>query len=346
MVSCWARCLSRALLLLGPAGAAGSVFDTVAAGSGQAPSPFDGAPNATVANMSDAAGWTTTPPYDAPDLTAADVPDASAAGASSGTGLANLTDTGSRAEGGAPASLLAVAGGGGSFYARVCAAVNCRSGLPLSSAHNFGEAAVGKAGGHCVAAFRGTGNLRDAVQDLESFSLVGLPGCPGCRVGSGFLSGWRSVAGPVKGALRRLGCRSVAVTGHSLGAARAVLAAYDLARDGFRITTSYVFGEPRVGNGAFLSAFRRTVHAQVFRVVHGRDPVAGTGNHGAHCVGSEIYEPGNSVLTDHLHYSGVAMTPCMPDGVPGGARWEREGEHAGRTFECCARFEWSCCRHR
>jgi len=246
------------------------------------------------------------------------------------------------------ATEAAVQGSGKHFYAQVCAAMNCHRGLPLSHVRNFGGAAVGKAGGKCVVAFRGTTNIAGVMQDVGSFALVPFDHCPGCRVGAGFKSGYNAVAGQIKGALRSSGCHSVAVTGHSLGAAKAILCMYDLAKSGFHITTSYVFGEPRVGNGAFVASFHSVVHAAVFHVAHGQDPIVRLGGPGAQHVGSEIYEPGNSRSTDHLHYAGVDMTRCMP-GLPakGGATVEKAGEKAARRAEhaahCCLRFEWSCC---
>jgi len=245
------------------------------------------------------------------------------------------------------ATEAAVQGGGKHFYAQICAALNCHRGLPLAHVHSFGEAAVGRAGGTCVVAFRGTMNMAGVLEDVASDTLVPF-GCPGCRVGAGFKSGYYAVAGQIKGALHRSGCRSVAVTGHSLGAAKAILCMYDLAKSGFHITTSYVFGEPRVGNGAFQASFRSVVHAAVFQVVHGKDPIVPLGAPGAHHVGREIYEPGNSRLTDHLHYAGVDMTRCMP-GLPGpgGAAVEKAGEKVFKTAEsaaqCCLRLQLSCC---
>eukprot|EP00931_Biecheleriopsis_adriatica_P012694 TRINITY_DN1138_c0_g1_i1.p1 TRINITY_DN1138_c0_g1~~TRINITY_DN1138_c0_g1_i1.p1 ORF type:complete len:366 (-),score=70.19 TRINITY_DN1138_c0_g1_i1:119-1165(-) len=226
-------------------------------------------------------------------------------------------------------------GSGQHFFAKVCAALNCHRSLPLSNVHSFGEAAVGKSGGTCVVVFRGTANIQDVMQDTNSYNLVPF-GCSACRVGAGFVSGYDSVAGQIKGALHSMGCHSIAVTGHSLGAAKAVLGMYDLARSGFHIDTSYVFGEPRVGNGAFQASFHSVVHASVFRVVHGKDPIVNLGGPGASAVGREIYEAGNSPLTDHLHYAGVAMTTCMPDGVPGGAAAEGAQEAAARAAEHAA----------
>merc|ERR1712151_1278746 len=156
------------------------------------------------------------------------------------------------------------------------------------------------------------------LQDMASSALVHF-GCPGCRVGLGFKSGYEAVAGQIKGALHSLGCHSVAVTGHSLGAAKAILCMYDLAKSGFHVATSYVFGEPRVGNGAFVAAFNSVVRTSVFRVVHGLDPIVKLGGPGAQNVGREIYEHGESSTTDHLHYAGADMATCMPRGLPGGA---------------------------
>jgi len=247
----------------------------------------------------------------------------------------------------------AAQGSGQHFYAEVCAAMNCRRSLPLSHVHKFGdEAAVGKSGDTCIVAFRGTANLAGAMLDVGSAILAPF-GCSGCQVGAGFKSGYESVAGQIKGALHSLGCHSVAVTGHSLGAAKAILAMYDLATSGFHIDTSYVFGEPRMANGAFQGSFHSVVHAAVFRVVHGKDPIPNQGGVGALNVGTEIYEAGDSFLTDHLHYSGVDMTACMPDGVPGGAAAEKAGEAlahaadaAARAAACCLRFDMSCCLPR
>lgn len=243
----------------------------------------------------------------------------------------------------APMLSLLAAGSGQSFYAKVCAGLNCHGSIPLSNVHHFGEALVGKNGATCVAAFRGTANAADVVQDVASLSAAPLPGCPGCMVGSGFLGGFRGLAGQVKGALKSMGCNTVVVTGHSLGAARGALALYELAKEGYHISTSYLFGGPWVGNGAFAAAFRQTVHAQVFRVEHGQDPVPKVGLPGGVPVGTLIYEPGNSVLTDHVHYSGVHMFSCMPDELPGGKAVEQVVEHAMSSAECCLKG-LKCCK--
>eukprot|EP00933_Yihiella_yeosuensis_P014817 TRINITY_DN1311_c0_g1_i1.p1 TRINITY_DN1311_c0_g1~~TRINITY_DN1311_c0_g1_i1.p1 ORF type:complete len:352 (-),score=53.87 TRINITY_DN1311_c0_g1_i1:366-1421(-) len=209
-----------------------------------------------------------------------------------------------------------VAGGGGgdiAFYVRLylCHVKRCNAycPAPMEGARyiNGGSdlAVVGRARGHCVAIFRGTSNLGNAIQDLRSLRMAPF-GCPGCKVGVGILRAYKNVAGGVKGALRSMGCSSVAVVGHSLGAAMAIVALYDLSRSGFHILPSYTYGQPRTGNAAFHQAWRSTVHAPVFRVVHGMDPIVHTGpilgsrDHN----GMEIYKPGHGGVSDHkmTHY--------------------------------------------
>jgi len=184
-----------------------------------------------------------------------------------------------------------------------------------------GAALVGRSGGgQCVAAFRGTFSLGDTVKDVRSMQLAPYSGCSGCQVGSGFLDGYAALAGGVKGALRAMECREVAVTGHSLGAAEATLAIFELSREGFSLQTSYIFGGPHVGNAAFRDAWYASVHARVFSVVHGLDPVTRVGPVTALdvTIGTEVYEAGANVFTDHLFYSGVYLTPCLAQGIMGG----------------------------
>lgn len=69
----------------------------------------------------------------------------------------------------------------------------------------------------------------------------------------------------------------VAVTGHSLGAAIAEVAAFELVAEGLPVATAYTFGTPREGNPAWASAYEAAVDTQAgvasFRVIHDRDPV-------------------------------------------------------------------------
>ena len=129
---------------------------------------------------------------------------------------------------------------------------------------------------------------------------------------SGFLDDWRTLAPGVTADLHVLGCAnsSISVVGHSLGAAMAALAAYDLsapvaqppaaahatrpveekdkaaaggaaqlALSGaaptatqWRVGRVYTYGQPRVGNTAFAD-FYMTGTRVSWRLTHHRDPV-------------------------------------------------------------------------
>ncbi len=99
-----------------------------------------------------------------------------------------------------------------------------------------------------VIAFRGTepDDPRDVIDDLK-FPPTSWPG--GGKVHSGFAGAFERVKGPTLTAIGGSGSvRKVFVTGHSLGAALATLAA-SLAPQ-VRLVT---FGSPRVGDNAFTS---------------------------------------------------------------------------------------------
>lgn len=147
----------------------------------------------------------------------------------------------------------------------------------------------------CILAVRGTvsaANWRRNFQFLEvhtqqaSDSLLGNT-CASCKVHTGFLQVWLSLKtgnGSDVGVLDRLeeiGCgmgsgHPVFITGHSLGAAVATLAAYDLKMQGFDVGRSYNFNSPRVVNREFAAHFESLFDGSVsqFRVTHLRDPVS------------------------------------------------------------------------
>ena len=145
----------------------------------------------------------------------------------------------------------------------------------------------------CVLVFRGTKDIWDVLRDVDFFPKA-LPDCDGCKVHSGFYNGWASLKSLVVDDLAGLGCgnSSLSITGHSLGAAMAALAAYELlTASGVRSSNSssmrssvpfasirrvYTYGQPRTGNGAFASSFADRMDAHRiphFRVVDYRDAV-------------------------------------------------------------------------
>jgi hypothetical protein len=139
-------------------------------------------------------------------------------------------------------------------------------------------------GARCIVSFRGTvdkagwmENLKGGdATDLNSWGMeCSFNGVP-CRVGLGFIRGYSRIRDEVKSTVGEI-CGSaaqVSVTGHSLGAAEAVLGMLDLKRAGFDVIPSYTFGAPRVGDKAFNSVFRQHFpDLHYFRVTHYMDPV-------------------------------------------------------------------------
>ncbi len=131
-----------------------------------------------------------------------------------------------------------------------------------------------------VIAFRGTASLRDWITDAE-FPLRSLPGTKG-RVHAGFWQAVESVLGAIQA---RVGggattggtvvCdgKPMVLTGHSLGGALAVLAAFRLANLGYPVRAVYTFGQPRVGDRAFAEAYAARLGARTFRAVNQNDVV-------------------------------------------------------------------------
>eukprot|EP00929_Paragymnodinium_shiwhaense_P118199 TRINITY_DN9001_c0_g1_i1.p1 TRINITY_DN9001_c0_g1~~TRINITY_DN9001_c0_g1_i1.p1 ORF type:complete len:378 (-),score=41.20 TRINITY_DN9001_c0_g1_i1:73-1206(-) len=140
--------------------------------------------------------------------------------------------------------------------------------------------------GHsCVLAFRGSVNTKNWFADADA-ELVPWPGgqysswCQGCKVHRGFAGAYSELQEEAVSVLNSLQCSSVAVTGHSLGAAIATVAALDLRRQHhFIIDALWTFGSPRVGNREFVyhwlsaAAKQSTARNATWRVVHYRDPI-------------------------------------------------------------------------
>lgn len=144
----------------------------------------------------------------------------------------------------------------------------------------------------CVAAFRGTSNMRDWWTDLDAFPLAAPVAwhLPNCSVHRGFLSALQALGDDVSGALRA--CKSVIFTGHSLGGAMALLGA--VGNVSSRPTRAVVtFSAPR--------ALATSCHAglpplDLLRVTSGRDPVPHLPPHalGYRHAGPELFFDANA----------------------------------------------------
>merc|ERR1712093_376657 len=96
-------------------------------------------------------------------------------------------------------------------------------------------------------------------------------------VGNGFMNNYNSVASYLKGNLSDIGCTKgsqLSITGHSLGAAEAGIAMFDLKNEGYDIVETYTFGQPRVGDETFVKAFEQEFsNIETWRITHADDPV-------------------------------------------------------------------------
>lgn len=111
---------------------------------------------------------------------------------------------------------------------------------------------------------------------------------------------------------------NVSVTGHSLGAAEAIVCATDLATQGM-LPQVFTFGCPRVGNAALTDWYRDNIHAKVgsFRAVHRNDivPHVPTNDMGFHHMPREVWQTDENTYTmcdnsgeDHYCSWGVKVT--------------------------------------
>lgn len=144
---------------------------------------------------------------------------------------------------------------------------------------------------HCVVIFRGTSSSDGWKTDLDA-TLVDLDwaACAGgCQIESGFSKGYLAVRSTIASQLSRYGCKDLRITGHSLGAALATIAGYDLASN-YSILQVYNFGSPRVGNQAFASNYD-TKFSDHWRVTHYKDPIphGPTLGMGFNHIGNEVY---------------------------------------------------------
>lgn len=148
-----------------------------------------------------------------------------------------------------------------------------------------------------VLAFRGTEKkLEDWITDAK-FELVahGDPAVPG-KIHRGFKEALALVTADVDAALDSLQGRRLLlhVTGHSLGAALATLAALRCsgrAATADLLHTLHTFGSPRVGDEAFTAAFAARLRERTYRVVNNEDLVTRvpTRTQGYDHVGALVY---------------------------------------------------------
>ncbi|CAO3700048.1 unnamed protein product [Rhizopus stolonifer] len=127
--------------------------------------------------------------------------------------------------------------------------------------------------------FRGTSSFRSAVTDLV-FTFADYAPVSGAKVHAGFQSSYKQVVNDyfsvVQDQLTAFPGYKVIVTGHSLGAAQALLAGMDLYQRESRLSASnlniYTYGGPRVGNPTF-AYYVESTGIPIYRSVDKRDIV-------------------------------------------------------------------------
>ncbi|MGA9597817.1 MAG: lipase family protein [Acidimicrobiia bacterium] len=119
--------------------------------------------------------------------------------------------------------------------------------------------------------FRGTEstNATDWIRDAE---FRPVPGVFGTKVHSGFRRALDEVWDDVV-PLASQTDRKLVLTGHSLGAGLAVLAAARLAESGIPVADVYTYGGPRNGLAPFAAAYNSRLGSSTYRVINSIDIV-------------------------------------------------------------------------
>jgi len=138
----------------------------------------------------------------------------------------------------------------------------------------------------CMISFRGSLNVANWYADFLTMlrpwplnDLAGAKWCIGCKAHYGFTEAYEELRDSVHSAIAELGCNRLVLTGHSLGAAIATIASFDLrASMGYQVDATWTYGKPRIGNQEFVTNFvqaatKQGVSPPMWRIVHYHDPV-------------------------------------------------------------------------
>jgi len=105
-----------------------------------------------------------------------------------------------------------------------------------------------------VISFRGTANIEDWLSDADASQVQDSN--YGGLVHAGFAQAMNTIWPLMQSKLpSAIGSRRLWVTGHSLGAALATLAALRLKNENVAVSAVYTYGSPRVGNPDFYSVY-------------------------------------------------------------------------------------------
>jgi len=148
-----------------------------------------------------------------------------------------------------------------------------------------------------IIAFRGSANLRDWLTD-GTILRERLP--DRAEIHLGFYTAYQSIADRILTSAAAKDGSPIYLTGHSLGGALAVLAAWHLARHFIHITGIYTFGQPRVGDPFFASDCQALFGEKHYRLINDLDLV-----------------PRLPALASHYRHSGHRVYITGPRAVPG-----------------------------
>ncbi len=132
---------------------------------------------------------------------------------------------------------------------------------------------------HLLIVFRGTQfHLKDLITDVKIKLVTADVG----KVHRGFFKAFNSIRGELELKIKEFqdNQQKIWLSGHSLGAAIATLAAMRLTLQEISVEGFYSYGSPRVGDGDFVAALKRHLTDRSFRVRNNNDvvtrvPVAG-----------------------------------------------------------------------
>jgi len=174
-----------------------------------------------------------------------------------------------------------------------------------------------------IVAFRGSTDLANWITNLNFPLIREYPQCHGCKVHEGFYDAWLTVQKGVLAEVSRLYAlqspltTEVYVTGHSLGAALAVLSAAEIGAQGnstlgIPVTGVYTYGDPRVGNQDFQRYYNNGSKVS-WRVTHWMDPVPHLPPKAFHFrhISTEVFYNENS--SDYHICNGSGEDPACSD---------------------------------